>query len=80
MCKIVDMDACHLLLGRPWQFDVNTTHRGRDNSYVIELCDKQIMLMPLEEPLVSQTFFLTISGSKITKSVIFEDIIIGFPA
>ena len=74
------MDACHLLLGRPWQFDVNTTHRGRDNSYVIELRDKQIMLMPLEEPLVSQTFFLTISGSKITKSVIFEDIIIGFPA
>ena len=22
-CDIVDMDACHLLFGRPWQFDVN---------------------------------------------------------
>ena len=25
-CDVVDMDACHLLLGRPWQFDVNATH------------------------------------------------------
>lgn len=25
-CNVIDMDACHVLLGRPWQFDVNTTH------------------------------------------------------
>ena len=23
MCDVVDMDACHRLLGRPWQFDVD---------------------------------------------------------
>jgi hypothetical protein len=23
MCIVVDMEACHLILGRPWQFDVN---------------------------------------------------------
>ena len=28
-----DMDASHVLLGRPWQFDVDTTHKGRENSH-----------------------------------------------
>ena len=24
VCDVVEMDACHLLLGRLWQFDVNS--------------------------------------------------------
>ena len=32
-CDIVDMDACNLLFGRPWQFDVDATHSGRKNTY-----------------------------------------------
>ena len=27
------MDACHLLLGRPWQFDRKARHDGEKNSY-----------------------------------------------
>ncbi|GJR57880.1 hypothetical protein Tco_1500042 [Tanacetum coccineum] len=27
-CDVVDMEACHVLLGRPWQHDVNVTHQG----------------------------------------------------
>jgi hypothetical protein len=23
LCDVVEMDACHLILGRPWQFDVD---------------------------------------------------------
>ena len=30
---IVYIDACHLLLGRFWQFNMNAVHRGRDNVY-----------------------------------------------
>ncbi|XP_021309124.1 uncharacterized protein LOC110432668 [Sorghum bicolor] len=30
-CDIVPMQACHLLLGRPWQFDVDSVHFGRSN-------------------------------------------------
>ncbi|GKA78117.1 transposon ty3-I gag-pol polyprotein, partial [Tanacetum coccineum] len=30
---IVDMDACHILLGRPWEYDVNAIHRGKENTY-----------------------------------------------
>ncbi|GJW76183.1 putative nucleotidyltransferase, ribonuclease H [Tanacetum coccineum] len=27
-CDAVDMEACHVLLGRPWQRDVDPTHQG----------------------------------------------------
>jgi hypothetical protein len=30
---VAQMNACHLLLGRPWQFDMDATHRGRSNCY-----------------------------------------------
>lgn len=33
VCDVVDMNACHLLLGRSWLFDVDTTHKIRDNVY-----------------------------------------------
>ncbi|GKA60361.1 transposon ty3-I gag-pol polyprotein [Tanacetum coccineum] len=26
-CDVVDMESCHVLLGRPWQHDVNDTHQ-----------------------------------------------------
>nr|GLL25427.1 uncharacterized protein LOC109163967 [Ipomoea trifida] len=31
VCEVMDMDTCHILLGRPWQFDVDATHHGRQN-------------------------------------------------
>nr|GEV53287.1 hypothetical protein [Tanacetum cinerariifolium] len=30
---VVPMDACYFLLGRPWEYDHNTTHNGRANTY-----------------------------------------------
>jgi hypothetical protein len=30
------MDVCHLLLGRPWQYDRNVIHDGRMNTYTLE--------------------------------------------
>ena len=32
-CDVVPMNACHLLLGRPRQFDLDATHKGRSNCY-----------------------------------------------
>ena len=31
LCDVVSMDACHLLLGRLWQYDKGTTHDGITN-------------------------------------------------
>ena len=47
MCDVVDIDACHLLLGRPWQFDVDVVHKGRDNVYEFWWNDKKVSLVPL---------------------------------
>lgn len=32
-CDVVEMDACHLILGRPWQSYNFVTHEGRSNTY-----------------------------------------------
>lgn len=45
-CDVAPMDACHLLLGRPWQFDRESIHHGRDNTYSFLFQGKQIVLLP----------------------------------
>jgi len=46
LCDVVDMDASHVLLGRPWQFDVDATHKGRDNSYSFIWNKRRIIILP----------------------------------
>ncbi|XP_019172674.1 PREDICTED: uncharacterized protein LOC109168074 [Ipomoea nil] len=36
LCDIVPMDAAHILLGRPWQFDMKVFHDGYYNKYMFE--------------------------------------------
>lgn len=31
LCDVLDIDVCHILLGRAWQFDNDNTYRGWDN-------------------------------------------------
>ena len=31
-CDVILMDACHLLLGRPWQYDRKVMHDGGKNT------------------------------------------------
>jgi hypothetical protein len=41
------MHACHLLLGRPWQYDRRVTHDGFTNRYSFTLKRQPITLVPL---------------------------------
>ena len=41
------MQACSLLLGRPWQFDKKFVHHGRNNQYTLVHNDKNITLLPM---------------------------------
>ncbi|XP_074278573.1 uncharacterized protein LOC141602166 [Silene latifolia] len=34
-CDVLPMSACHILLGRPWQFDRKVVHQGKDNIYIV---------------------------------------------
>nr|GEW43799.1 putative reverse transcriptase domain-containing protein [Tanacetum cinerariifolium] len=45
-CDVVPMDACHLLLGRPWEYDSDITHNGRTNTYSFLFWGVKITLMP----------------------------------
>jgi hypothetical protein len=46
-CDVVPMQACHILLGRPWQFDKDSMQHGRLNQYSFLHHDKKIVLHPM---------------------------------
>jgi hypothetical protein len=43
------MDACHIILGRPWQFDVDAIYKGRDNVYIFMNKGQKVVLGPIKE-------------------------------
>jgi hypothetical protein len=49
LCDVIPMDVCHLLLGRPWQYDRNVIHDGRKNTYTLERNGRTHMLCPIED-------------------------------
>ena len=48
-CDVIIMDAYHILLGRPWQFDWKTTHDGWHNTYSFQMGDAKITLVPMKD-------------------------------
>jgi hypothetical protein len=46
-CDVVHMQACSLLLGHPWEFDIYAIHHGRSNKYTLMHNGKKITLLPL---------------------------------
>ena len=47
MLIMLIVQACSLLLGRPWQFDKKIVHHGRNNQYTLVHKDKNITLIPM---------------------------------
>jgi hypothetical protein len=47
LCDVVPMHACHLLLGRPWQYDKRAKHDGFTNMYSFTHKGQPIILVPL---------------------------------
>jgi hypothetical protein len=46
-CDVVPMQACSLLLGHPWKFDIDAIHHGRSNKYTLVHNGKKITLLPM---------------------------------
>ncbi|XP_020697731.1 uncharacterized protein LOC110110544 [Dendrobium catenatum] len=57
LCDIIEMDICHLILGRPWQYDMGAIYDCRQNVYTVDWKGKKLRLCP-QTP--------TLSGSTIT--------------
>ena len=47
VCKVLPVDACHILLGRQWQFDKRGVHDGFTNRHCFDPNGKKITLIPL---------------------------------
>ena len=47
LCDVVPMEATHLLLGRPWQFDRSAIHDGVTNTYMFNHGGRKVKLKPL---------------------------------
>ena len=43
------MDACHILLGRLWQFDRNVVHDGKHNTLNFYFENRKITLLPSKD-------------------------------
>ena len=41
------MQACSLLLSRPWEYDTDALHHGRSNKYTLMHKGKKITLLPM---------------------------------
>jgi hypothetical protein len=53
---VVPMEACSLLLGRPWEYDKDAAHHGRTNTYTFMHNNKNITLLPLSPADVRKHF------------------------
>ncbi|KAL9373456.1 hypothetical protein Peur_033076 [Populus x canadensis] len=70
VCDVIDMDASHVLLGRPWQYDVDITYKGWDNTYLFMWGSHKIVMAPYKRKAlfgkaseVGKQLFLTVSSS-----------------
>jgi hypothetical protein len=71
LCNVIPMDVCHLLLGRPWKYDINVVHDGRMNTYTLEKNGRTHMLLPIKDKEVklevSNAIFLMSGKELLTK-------------
>jgi len=61
LCDVVEMDACHVLLGRPWLFYRKVFHDGRENTYEFTKDGQRYRLEPMLE---NEVTVVDNSGSK----------------
>ncbi|KAI5343349.1 hypothetical protein L3X38_011225 [Prunus dulcis] len=70
VCDVIDMDACNILLGRPWKFDVDATFKGRDNVILFSWNNHKIAMATIVpskksvEPKTKSSSFLTLISSE----------------
>jgi hypothetical protein len=72
LCDVIPMDVCHLLLGRPWQYDRNVIHDGRMNTYTLEKSGRTHMLLPIKDKEVKpevSNIVLLMSGKELLTEV-----------
>ncbi|KAJ9546565.1 hypothetical protein OSB04_019108 [Centaurea solstitialis] len=47
VCDVLEMNSCHILLGRPWQYDNDVTYKGRNNTMLFRWGEHKIAMTPV---------------------------------
>eukprot|EP00253_Pinus_taeda_P033569 PITA_33569 len=55
VCDIMPMDVCHILLGRPWQYDRKAVHDGKTNCYKFIKDGIKHTLVPIKSEETTET-------------------------
>ena len=69
MCDVVPMEATHLILGRPWQYDLRAKYDGYTNEYTIQHGGKVYKLLSMSPDEVQQARLKFIKKSKGNRSL-----------
>ncbi|XP_074298964.1 uncharacterized protein LOC141629955 [Silene latifolia] len=70
-CDIIPMNACHILLGRPWQFDRKVEHDGRSNVYSVMKGNVRYNLKPMSPNKIKES--KTKKGSMFMEARVVEE-------
>jgi hypothetical protein len=68
-CDFILMDACHLLLGRPWKYDRKVMHDGEKNTYTFWKDGSKVVLLPLKDEGKVENMLSEIEIVKETKTI-----------
>ena len=74
---VFPMDICHMLLGRPWQFERDDVHDGHANTYTLTKDGVKHKLKPLQEMnevVFSATRVCVVDGKKFLDTMRHEDV------
>lgn len=75
LCDVVNMNVSHILLGRPWKYNTDYTHRGRSNQIILDVNKKRLVLTPLPPgpPIIeSKATVSVVSRAELSKAIIDE--------
>ncbi|GAV81120.1 hypothetical protein CFOL_v3_24579, partial [Cephalotus follicularis] len=67
LCDIVPMDACHVLLDRPWLYDHDMVQCTKPNTYSFQRAKKTYTLHPLKEEISKPHNESSVNGFLINK-------------
>ena len=65
-CDVIPMDAYHILLGRPWQYDRKVTHDSEKNTYTFWKDGSKVVLFQLKDERKSETM---LSAKEVAKEM-----------
>lgn len=71
-CDVTPMDVCHILMGRPWQYDRGAMHDGKKNTYKFGKDVVNHILLPMEEEDASRKYdpkTLLLSGKEYLQQI-----------